>query len=500
MENLGNLLDGFGHVLTPMNLLIALLGVTIGTAVGVLPGIGPAMTVALLLPVTYSLGPTQSLIMFAGIFYGGMYGGSTTSILLNTPGESSSVVTAIEGNKMAKAGRAAQALATAAIGSFVAGTIATVLLVVVTPPVVQFAIGLGAPDYFAVMLLAFVAVTAVLGASRVRGFASLLIGLVIGVIGVDQSGQQRLTFGVPQLIDGIDVVVVAVGIFAVGEALWIAAHLRRRSGEVIPVGQPWMGKGDWKRSWKPWLRGTAFGFPFGAVPAGGAEIPTFLSYITEKKLSKHREEFGRGAIEGVAGPEAANNASAAGTLVPMLAIGLPTNATAAVMLAAFEQFGIQPGPMLFTRESTLVWTLIASLFVGNLLLLVLNLPLAPAWARLLRIPRPYLYAGIIFFASMGAYAVNAQPFDLFLLLALGLLGFGMRRFGLPILPLIVGGILGPRAELQGRRALQLSGGELHGLIGGWVSWLIYAAILVVLLWPLIGRFVVRPLRERLVTG
>ncbi|MET8911789.1 tripartite tricarboxylate transporter permease [Micromonospora sp. NPDC004551] len=500
MDNLANLLDGFANVLTPMNLLFALIGVTVGTAVGVLPGIGPAMTVALLLPVTYGMEPAQAFIMFAGIFYGGMYGGSTTSILLNTPGESSSVVTAIEGNKMAKAGRAAQALATAAIGSFVAGTIATVLLVVVTPPVVQFAISLGAPDYFALMLLAFVSVTAVLGASRVRGFASLLLGLVIGVIGIDQSGQQRLTFGLPQLADGIDVVVVAVGIFAVGEALWIAAHLRRKSGEVIPVGQPWMGKQDWKRSWKPWLRGTAFGFPFGAVPAGGAEIPTFLSYVTEKKLTKHPEEFGRGAIEGVAGPEAANNASAAGTLVPMLAIGLPTNATAAVMLAAFEGYGIQPGPLLFTRESSLVWTLIASLFVGNLLLLVLNLPLAPAWARLLRIPRPYLYAGILFFASMGAYAVNAQPFDLYLLLALGLLGFGMRRFGLPILPLIVGIILGPRAELQGRRALQLSGGELHGLVGGWVSWLIYATIAVVLLWPLIGRFVVRPLRGRLVTA
>ncbi|MFE9653960.1 tripartite tricarboxylate transporter permease [Micromonospora sp. NPDC006431] len=500
MDNLANLLDGFANVLTPMNLLFALLGVTVGTAVGVLPGIGPAMTVALLLPVTYGMEPAQAFIMFAGIFYGGMYGGSTTSILLNTPGESSSVVTAIEGNKMAKAGRAAQALATAAIGSFVAGTIATVLLVVVTPPVVQFAISLGAPDYFALMLLAFVSVTAVLGASRVRGFASLVLGLMIGVIGIDQSGQQRLTFGIPQLADGIDVVVVAVGIFAVGEALWIAAHLRRKAGEVIPVGQPWMGKQDWKRSWKPWLRGTAFGFPFGAVPAGGAEIPTFLSYVTEKKLSKHKEEFGRGAIEGVAGPEAANNASAAGTLVPMLAIGLPTNATAAVMLAAFQGYGIQPGPLLFTRESSLVWTLIASLFIGNLLLLVLNLPLAPAWARLLRIPRPYLYAGILFFASMGAYAVNAQPFDLFLLLALGLLGFGMRRFGLPILPLIVGIILGPRAELQGRRALQLSGGELHGLLGGWVSWLIYAAIAVVLLWPLVGRFVVRPLRRRLVTG
>ncbi|GHE35444.1 tripartite tricarboxylate transporter TctA [Streptosporangium violaceochromogenes] len=497
MDALGHLLGGFAHVVTPLNLLVALVGVVIGTGVGVLPGIGPAMTVALLLPVTYGMEPTQAFIMFAGIYYGGMYGGSTTSILLNTPGESSSVVTAIEGNKMAKAGRAAQALATAAIGSFIAGTIGTLLLVLVAPVVVTFAISLGAPDYFAIMMLAFVAVSAVLGASRVRGFASLLLGLVIGVIGIDAvTGQQRLTLGVPQLADGVDVVVVAVGIFAVGEALWVAAHLRRSKGEVIPVGQPWMGRDDWGRSWKPWLRGTALGFPFGALPAGGAEIPTFLSYLAEKRLSRHPEQFGKGAIEGVAGPEAANNASAAGTLVPMLAIGLPTNAVAAVMLAAFESYGIQPGPLLFQREPDLVWTLIASLFVGNLLLLVLNLPLAPAWAKLLRIPRPYLYAGILFFASMGAYAVNAQPFDLFLLLVLGALGFAMRRFGLPVLPLIVGVILGPRAELQGRRSLQLSGGDLSGLLGGPVSYLIYAVILLVLLWPLVGRHMVGAVRGR----
>jgi putative tricarboxylic transport membrane protein len=493
IENLTNLLDGFGNIVTPTNLLIALIGVTVGTAVGVLPGIGPAMTVALLLPVTYGMEPAQAFIMFAAIFYGGMYGGSTTSILLNTPGESSSVVTAIEGNKMAKAGRAAQALATAAIGSFVAGTIGTMLLVLVTPMMVSFAIDLGAPDYLAIMLLGFIAVSAVLGASRVRGFASLLLGLVIGLVGIDRvTGQQRLTLGIPQLADGIDVVVIAVGIFAVGEALWVAAHLRRKASEVIPVGQPWMGRNDWRRSWRPWLRGTALGFPFGVMPAGGAEIPTFLSYATEKKLSKHPEEFGKGAIEGVAGPEAANNASAAGTLVPMLALGLPTNATAAVMLAAFQSYGIQPGPLLLERESTLVWTLIASLFVGNLLLLVLNLPLAPAWAKLLQIPRPYLYAGILFFASMGAYAVNAQPLDLFLLLMLGALGFGMRRFGLPVLPLIVGVILGPIAERQGRMALQLSGGDLSGLLGGPVSYLIYTAIVVILAWPLLRRYVIRP--------
>ncbi|GAA3429400.1 tripartite tricarboxylate transporter permease [Streptosporangium nondiastaticum] len=490
MDNLGHLLDGFVNVLSPGNLLMALLGVVAGTAVGVLPGIGPAMTVALLLPVTYGMDPTQAFILFAGIYYGGMYGGSTTSILLNTPGESSSVITSIEGNKMAKAGRAAQALATAAIGSFVAGTIATLLLVFVTPLVVTFAVGLGAPEYFAIMLLAFVAVSVTLGSSRVRGFTSLLLGLVIGLIGIDGvTGRQRLTLGIPQLADGIDVVVVAVGIFAVGEALWVAAHMRRKAMPVIPVGRPWLGAEDWRRSWRPWLRGTALGFPFGALPGSGAEIPTFLSYAVEKRLARRPEEFGHGAIEGVAGPEAANNASAAGTLVPMLAIGLPTTATAAVMLAAFESYGIQPGPLLLERQPALVWTLIASLFIGNLLLLVLNLPLAPAWAKLLRVPRPYLYAGILFFASMGAYAVNSQPLDLILLLLLGLLGFAMRRFGLPVLPLIVGVILGPRAELQGRRSLQLSGGDLSGLVGGPLSIAIYAVLVTLLAWPLIKRFI-----------
>ena len=505
MDSFQFLLEGFATAATPVNLLLALLGVVIGTAVGVLPGIGPAMTVALLLPVTYELEPTSAMIMLAGIFYGGMYGGSTTSILLNTPGESASVVTALEGNLMAKSGRAAQALATAAVGSFVAGTIGTALLAFTAPYVTRFAISLGAPEYFAVMLLAFIAVTAVLGSSRLRGFISLTIGLTIGLIGIDAvSGQARLTFGIPQLGDGIDVVVVAVGIFAVGEALWVAAHLRRKAAEVVRVGRPFMGKQDWKRSWKPWLRGTAYGFPFGAVPAGGAEIPTFLSYITEKRLTKHPEEFGKGAIEGVAGPEAANNASAAGTMVPMLSLGLPTNATAAVMLAALTSYGIQPGPLLLQRESALVWGLIASLFIGNTLLLLLNLPLAPVWAKLLRIPRPYLYAGILFFASMGAYAVNGSAFDLILLLALGLLGFVMRRFGLPVLPLIVAVILGPRVELQGRRALQLSSGEWRGLFGSTnpatgefelsaIAITAYAIIVLILIWPWLFKAIRRVL-------
>jgi len=282
------LLDGFATAATPINLLYATIGVLLGTAVGVLPGIGPAMTVALLLPVTYGMQPTSALIMFAGVCYGGMYGGSTTSILLNTPGESSSVVTAIEGNLMARKGRAAQALATAAIGSFVAGTIGTALLVLVAPVVTRLAVNMGAPGYFSVMLLTLLTVTAVLGSSRIPGFAALAIGLAIGLVGADKSsGQLRMTFGLPLFSDGIDIVVVAVAIFALGEALWVAAHLRRTTAQVIPVGQPWMGRQDWQRSWKPWLRGTALGFPFGALPAGGAEIPTFLSYVTEKRLTKH---------------------------------------------------------------------------------------------------------------------------------------------------------------------------------------------------------------------
>jgi putative tricarboxylic transport membrane protein len=496
MEGLTSLLEGFGTALTPVNLLYAFVGVLLGTAIGVLPGIGPAMAIALLLPITYGIDdPVPAFIMFAGIYYGGMYGGSTTSILLNTPGESASVVTTIEGNKMAKAGRASQALATAAIGSFVAGTIATLLVALLAPTIVRWAVQLGAPDYFAVMVLAFIAVTSVLGSSRIRGFASLLIGLTIGVVGIDQvTGQQRLTFGVPQLADGIDVIVVAVGLFALGEALWIAAHLRHGAAQIVPTGAARMGREDWKRSWKPWLRGTALGFPFGTVPAGGAELPTFLSYVTEKRLSKHPEEFGHGAIEGVAGPEATNNASAAGGLVPLLTLGLPVTATAAVLLAAFQQYGIQPGPLLLENEPELVWGLLASLLIGNAILLVLNLPLAPVWARLLHIPRPYLYAGILFFASLGAYAVNSSVVDLMVLFAIGALGFLMRRYGLPVVPAIIGVILGPRAEVQMRRALQISDGDISGLFNTVFSITVYVIIALLVLWPLINRFVVRRLR------
>jgi putative tricarboxylic transport membrane protein len=482
------LLDGFATALTPQNLLYALIGVILGTAVGVLPGIGPAMTVALLLPVTFTLEPVSAFIMFAGIYYGGMYGGSTTSILLNTPGESSSVVTALEGNKMARAGRGPQALATAAIGSFVAGTLATAALVLLAPPIVSLAISFGPEDYVALMVVALTAVSAVLGRSVVRGLVSLGLGLAIGLIGIDtQTGQARMTFGVPQLLDGVDVVVVAVGLFAFGEAIWVASRLRQTAGTVVPAGRPWLGRADWSRSWKPWLRGSALGFPLGALPAGGAEIPTFLSYSVERRLTRHPEEFGRGAIEGVAGPEAANNAAAAGVLVPLLALGIPTSATAAVILAAFQQYGLQPGPLLFDTDPALVWGLIASLFVGNTMLLVLNLPLAPMWAALLKIPRPYLYAGIVLFAALGVYAVNGSTLDLALLFVLGALGAAMRRFGIPVAPAVVGVILGPMLEQQLRRALAISQGDYGALVSSPIAATLYLVALAVLAGPLLRR-------------
>jgi putative tricarboxylic transport membrane protein len=489
MDTLDLLLGGLENAVTPENLVYACIGVLLGTFVGVLPGIGPAMAVALLLPVTYGLEATQSFIMFAGIYYGGMYGGSTTSILLNTPGESASVMTAIEGNKMAKRGRAAQALATAAIGSFIAGTIGTLLVAFFTPSLAEQAVKIGAPSYFAIMLLSLVLVSSVLGASKLRGFIGLFLGLTIGLIGLDLStGQARLTGGSLRLADGVDIVVVAVGIFAIGEALWTAAHLRRLPIEVIPVGQPFMGRDDWARSWKPWLRGTALGFPFGAVPAGGAETPTFLSYVLEKKLAKPGARFGEGAIEGVAGPEAANNASAAGMFVPLLALGLPVTATASILLAAMTTYGIVPGPTLMTDQPDLIWTLLASLLIGNALLLVINLPLAPMWAKLLQIPRPQLYAGILFFASLGAYSVNQDPLDLLLLLVFGGLGFAVRRFGIPVLPLILGVILGPLMEVKLREALDLSNGDISGLFDEGLAVAIYVLIVVIVAAPLaLGR-------------
>jgi putative tricarboxylic transport membrane protein len=461
MDALAALAQGLTVAIQPTHLLFAFIGVMLGTAVGVLPGIGPALTLALLLPVTSKFDAASSLIMFAGIYYGGMYGGSTTAILLNTPGETASLATALEGNKMAKAGRGGPALATAAIGSFVAGTLATIGIVFLAPWLVRIAVQFGPEDYFALMCVAFVTVSATFGDSPVRGLTSLFLGLTLGLVGIDVlTGQARLTFGVAELLDGIEVTTLAVGLFAVGEALFIASRKLGSEEKIEPVrGSLWMTKEDWRRSWPAWLRGAAFGFPIGALPAGGAEIPTFLSYSTEKRLTKHPEQFGHGAIEGVAGPEAANNASAAGTLVPLLTLGLPTSATAAMMLAGFQQYGLNPGPLLFADRPDLVWGLIASLFIANFMLLVLNLPLVGLWVRLLAIPQPWLYGGILVFATMGTIAANPSVIELIMLVVFGIMGFLMRRYDFPIAPVVIGLILGPMAEAQLRRALSISLGD-----------------------------------------
>jgi putative tricarboxylic transport membrane protein len=493
VDAFGNLADGFGVALTPENLLWALIGVFLGTFVGVLPGIGPAMTVALLLPVTYSLEPIQAFIMFAGIYYGGMYGGSTTSILLNTPGESGSIVTALEGNKMAKRGRGGAALATAAIGSFVAGTFATVGLTFFAPIMADLALHFGPAEYLALIVLAFTTITALLGNSLVRGVASLFFGITVGLVGIDAlTGQPRFTFGNAHLLEGIDVVTVAVGLFAVGETLWVASRMRHGDQDIEPIqGSLWMTKSDWRRSWRPWLRGTAVGFPIGALPAGGAEIPTFLSYSMEKRLTNHPEEFGKGAIEGVAGPEAANNASAAGVLVPLLTLGLPTSATAAIMLAAFQRYNIQPGPQLFDRNPDLVWGLIASLYIGNLMLLVLNLPLVGLWVRLLSIPRPLLYGGILVFAGLGTWAQSGSITGLVVLYIIGVIGYLMRRFDIPVGPAVVGAILGPIAETHFRRAMQISQGDETVFFTQPISASILAVALLLFLGPRIWSWVQR---------
>jgi putative tricarboxylic transport membrane protein len=493
MDTWNLLMQGFATAGTPVNLLWAFVGCALGTAIGVLPGLGPAVTVAMLLPITAQVEPTASMIFFAGIYYGAMYGGSTTSILLNTPGETGTMVTALEGFKMAKSGRAGAALATSAIGSFVAGTIATVLVTLFAPVVAVYAVKLGPPEYFMLMVLAFTTVTAVLGKSALRGVTALFIGLAIGLVGLDQiTAQVRYTGGVPEFLDGIEVVLVAVGLFAVGECFYTALYEGKSRTDLNRLTRVHMTRTEWRRSWPAWLRGTALGFPFGTIPAGGTEIPTFLSYGVERKLSKHKEEFGTtGAIEGVAGPEAANNAAVTATLVPLLTLGIPTSVTAAILLSALQNYGINAGPQLFQTSSTLVWALIASLYIGNVMLLVLNLPLVGLWVKLLKIPRPPLYAGILIFATVGVYGMRQSTFDLFLMFVIGMFGVVMRRFDFPTAPVIVGMILGPLAEAQMRNALSIGEGRWSVFIERPMSATLLAVVVAVLVLPRLMRWIRR---------
>jgi putative tricarboxylic transport membrane protein len=492
MDILNALLGGFASAISVSNLLWCFVGCALGTAVGVLPGIGPAVAVAMLLPITAKVDITASMIFFAGIYYGAMYGGSTTSILLNTPGETASMVTAMEGNKMAKSGRAGAALATSAIGSFVAGTIATVIVTLFAPFVADFAVKLGPPEYFMLMLLAFTTVSAVLGKSTLRGITALFIGLAVGLVGLDQiSAQARYTGGVPELLDGIEIVLVAVGLFAVAEVMYAAIYEGRVVEQQNALSRVHMTKRDWKRSVPAWLRGTAIGAPFGCIPAGGTEIPTFLSYAVEKKLAKNpadKAEFGTtGAIEGVAGPEAANNATVTAALIPLLTLGIPTSNTTAILLGAFQNYGIQPGPQLFTTSASLVWALIASLYIGNVMLLILNLPMVGLWVKLLKIPKPQLYAGILIFATVGAYGMRQSAFDLFLLYAIGVIGVLMRRFDFPTAPVVVGMILGPLAEAQLRNAMAIGEGKWTVFIERPMSLAMVFVVLAVLVLPRLAK-------------
>lgn len=467
MDVVGPLVGGFATALTPQNLLYAMVGVVLGTAIGVLPGIGPALTISLLLPLTFTLDPVGAFIMFGGIFYGAMYGGSTTSILVNTPGESASVVTAIDGYQMAKKGRAGAALATSAIGSFVAGTLATVGLMLLATVLVQYAVRLGPPEYFAIMLLALAAVSSLSGTSVPKAAFATLLGLLLGMVGTDnQTGQLRMTFGIGELEDGIDVVLGAIGLFAVGEVLWYAGTLRSQQVEERERirGAVWMTGEEFRRSIPAWLRGSGIGFFIGALPGAGATIASFISYAVEKMTSRRKGEFGHGAIEGVAGPEAANNASAGGSLVPLLGLGIPGSGTTAVMLAAFQIYGLQPGPLLFTQRPDLVWGLIASLYIANVALLILNLPLVGLWVKLLDVPKPLLYSGILVISAIGVYSLDRRASDLAVVFVLGVLGFLMRRYDYPLAPVILGIVLGPLIDNNFRRAMIMSDGSLLAIV------------------------------------
>jgi putative tricarboxylic transport membrane protein len=485
-----NILNGFLVVLTPQNLLFMTIGVLVGTAIGVLPGIGPSLTISLLLPVTFGLDPIAAFVMFGGIFYGAMYGGSTTSILVNTPGESSSVVTAIDGFQMAKKGRGGAALATAAIGSFVAGTFATLCLMLLAPLLVRFALSFGPPEYFGLMLLALSAVTGLAGNSAPRALFATLFGLGLGMIGIDlQTGQARYTFGSLYMLGGIDPVTVAIGLFAVGEVFWMAATLKSTTEESVTLqGSLMMTREEWRRSWPAWIRGMVIGFFVGILPGAGATISSFLSYNMERRFARGRHEMGTGAIEGVAGPEAANNASAGGALVPLLALGIPGSATTAVMLVAFQMYGLRPGPLLFAEQGDLVWGLIASLYISNAVLLLLNLPLVRMWVRLLDVPKPILYTAILMFSFLGVYADSQNTFSMAILLALGIIGFLMRYFDFPLAPVVLGAVLGPLLEQEFRRSLAISVSDYSIFFTRPISLVLLILVFLSFCVPLINQF------------
>jgi putative tricarboxylic transport membrane protein len=455
-----DLATGFGVALRPHNLLFGIIGVILGTAVGVLPGLGPSVAIAILLPVTFGLDPTAAFILFGGIYYGAMYGGSTTSILINTPGDAASSVTTIDGYAMAKRGQGGVALATAAIGSFIGGTFATFMLMLTATSLGAISLLFGPPEYVALMLLTLTLVTTVSGKSVPRTIVALCLGLGLSTIGIDlQTGEARFTFGLPELYGGIDVALGAVGLFAVGEALWLIAAPPSAAAKGLPTNRLWLTGEEWRRCLGPWLRGTFVGFSSGVLPGSGAALATFLAYGVEKRLATKPKEFGKGAIEGVAAPEAANNAAAGASMVPMLALGIPGSATTAIMLVAFQMYGLQPGPSLLEHNRELVWGLIASLYIANVLLVIINLPLVGAWVQLLKIPKSLLTGIMLVFATVGAYSTQGSLGDILIVWLLGVAAFLLRSFEFPVAPVLLGLVVGPMLEQELRRSLAMASGD-----------------------------------------
>ncbi|WP_420101295.1 tripartite tricarboxylate transporter permease [Bosea sp. (in: a-proteobacteria)] len=482
MEFLDHLALGFGVAMSLQNLAYCFLGVLLGTLIGVLPGVGPLVTISMLLPITFGLPPVASVIMLAGIYYGAQYGGSTTAILVNLPGETSSAVTCLDGYQMARQGRAGAALAIAALSSFVAGCIGTILIVALGVPLAGWALRFGAEDYFALMLLGLVAASVLTHGDLLKALAMVILGLLIGLVGTDvNSGMERYTFGLPELADGIGFTVLAVGIFAVAEVVSNLEQKETREVFTKSIGRLMPSWPDLKASFLPTLRGTAIGSFFGILPGTGPSISSFSSYMVEKKLARDPSRFGRGAIEGVASPEAANNAAAQTAFIPMLTLGIPGSATMALILGALVMNGIQPGPSVMTRSPELFWGVIASMFIGNAMLVALNLPLVGIWVRLLTIPYRWLFPAIILFCALGNYSLNNSAVDVYLCAAVGVLGYVFAKLQCPPAPLILGYVLGPMMEENIRRALLLSEGDLSIFVKSPISatLLVISALLLV---------------------
>jgi putative tricarboxylic transport membrane protein len=468
MSTFDYLLNGLATSFTWYNLAFVFMGVLIGTVVGVLPGIGPMSGVALLIPITATMtagmGPeasaTSSIILLAGVYYGAMYGGSTTSILLNTPGESSSVVTTLDGYQMAKQGRAGAALSIAAIGSFVAGIVSLIGLIFLAQPLSELAIKFGPAEYFSLMVLGLFAISGLAGKSMVKALMMTATGLLLATIGIDNvSGVARFTYGIPQLYQGLEFLTVAVGMFALGEVFKTILHRDNNDGELAKINRVMPTKQDLKDSAGAIGRGSILGFLVGLLPGAGAILASFFSYIVEKKISKHPEKFGKGAIEGVAAPESANNAAAGSAMIPLLTLGIPSSGTTAIMMGAFIMYNIQPGPLLFTDHPDLAWGVIASMFVGNLMLLILNMPLVRVFAKVIETPTKYLIPLIVVFSVFGVYAIQYSTFDLMLIMGCGVAGYYLNKNDYPLAPLVLGLILGPMMENNMRRALTISNGD-----------------------------------------